>query len=115
MASLTKNTSASLGQVLAAIGAAGNTLTKIMFTFDRLTDAGYSHADTFAINTELRNKGAIEDTILEEEKNDLERILERKKFEEQLNQFQVKRTSSTTQSKSKPSKAKPSRTTKAKA
>lgn len=87
MPSLTRNTTNALGQILAAVGAAGNVLTKGMMALDRLTDAGYSHSDTFAVNTELRNQGSIQDAILDEEKRDLERTIERMKFEEQLNAF----------------------------
>jgi hypothetical protein len=54
---------------------------------DRLTDAGYSHADTFAVNTELRNQGSIADVVLDEEKRDLERTIERLKFQDQLSKF----------------------------
>jgi hypothetical protein len=54
---------------------------------DRLTDAGYSHADTFALNTELRNKGSIADAVLDEEKRDLERTIERLRHEEHLQDF----------------------------
>ena len=87
MPTLTSNTSSALGQLLGAVAATGSTLTKIVLTVDRLTDAGYSHADTFAMNTELRNKGSVQDTLLDEEKRDLERTIERLKFEDQLNKF----------------------------
>jgi len=87
MPSLTSATGSALGQVLASVGAAGNVLTKSMMMLDRLTDAGYSHADTFALNTELRNKGSIDDTLLDEEKRNLERTIERLRFEEQLASF----------------------------
>lgn len=113
MSTLTRNTTSALGQVLGAVGAAGNVLTKGMMALDRLTDAGYSHSDTFALNTELRNKGSIKDTLLDEEKRDLERTIERMKFEEQLNAFIAAHpelspaTDST--SKSKPSTAKKNR------
>jgi hypothetical protein len=87
MPSITRNTTNALGQLLGAVGAAGNVLTKSMMALDRLTDAGYSHSDTFAVNTELRNQGSIKDAVLDEEKRDLERTIERMKFEEQLNAF----------------------------
>ena len=87
MPSLSRNTSSALGQVLGAIGATGSTLTKMILMLDRLTDAGYSHADTFALNTELRNIGSVEDARLDEEKRDLERTIERLKHEEQLAAF----------------------------
>ena len=87
MASLGRNTTNALGQVLASVGAMGNVLTKVAMMADRLTDAGYSHADTFAINTDLRNEGSIKDALLEEDKRDLERRIERLKFEEQLQDF----------------------------
>lgn len=87
MPSLTRNTSSALGQLLGAVGAIGSVATKSMLMLDRLTDAGYSHADTFALNTELRNRGSIEDAILDEEKRDLERTIERMKHEQQLQDF----------------------------
>jgi hypothetical protein len=87
MASLGQTTTSALGQVLASIGAVGDVLTKSMMMLDRLTDAGYSHADTFALNTSLRNEGSIKDTILDEDKRNLERKIERMRFEQQLNEF----------------------------
>jgi hypothetical protein len=87
MASLTRNTQTALSQVVASIGAAGNVVSKAMLALDRLTDAGYSHADTFAGNTELRNQGSIQDTILDEEERALEREIRRLKFEQQREDF----------------------------
>lgn len=87
MPSLSRNTSSALGQLLGAVGAIGSVATKSMLMLDRLTDAGYSHADTFALNTELRNRGSIEDAVLDEEKRDLERTIERLKYEQQLKEF----------------------------
>jgi len=113
MPSLTRSTSSALGQVLAAVGAAGNTITKAMLTLDRLTDAGYSHADTFATNTELRNAGSIQDAILDEERRDLERVIERLRHEEELEKFLTAhpdlrpklQTATDSSSKTKPAKA----------
>lgn len=109
MPSLTRNTTNALGQLLGAVGAAGNVLTKGMMALDRLTDAGYSHADTFAINTELRNKGSIEDAMLDEEQRDLERTIERLRFEEQLDAFMQAHpdlhTATDSSSKTKPNKS----------
>lgn len=110
MASLTRNTTNALGQILGAVGAAGNVLTKSMMALDRLTDAGYSHSDTFAVNTELRNKGSIKDAILDEEQRDLERTIERLKFEEQLNKF-FEAHPDLQPATDEPSKAKPSKAT----
>ena len=87
MPSLSRNTSSALGQLLGAVGAIGSVATKSMLMLDRLTDAGYSHADTFALNTELRNRGSIEDAVLDEEKRDLERTIERMRHEQQLRDF----------------------------
>lgn len=120
MPSLTRNTSSALGDVLAAVSAAGNVITKSMLMLDRLTDAGYSHSDTFAINTELRNQGSIADAVLDEEKRDLERTIERLKYEEQLNAFLAAhpdlQPATDSSSKTKPSKAgKRSSSTKSKA
>lgn len=108
MPSLSRNTSSALGQLLGAVGAIGSVATKSMLMLDRLTDAGYSHADTFAINTELRNRGSIEDALLDEEKRDLERTLERLKYEEQLKKFYEAHPDLKSVA-DKPRKAKPSR------
>lgn len=108
MPSLSRNTSSALGQLLGAIGAVGSVATKSMLMLDRLTDAGYSHADTFALNTELRNKGSIADAVLDEEKRDLERTIERLKHEEHLNAFLAKHPE-IQQAKKQPTKAKPSK------
>lgn len=113
MPSLTRSTSSALGQVVASVGAAGNVLTKSMMILDRLTDAGYSKADSFAMNTELRDKGSIEDAILDEERRDLERRIERMRHTEQLNSFYEAhpdlQPASDKPSKAKPSKAKAKR------
>ena len=77
----------SIGSVLGAVGALGTASTKVAFIVDRLADVGYSHADTLAINTALRNQGSIKDTELEEQKRDHERELERMKFEDELQSF----------------------------
>lgn len=87
MPTISQSTSSALGQLLGAVGATGNTVIKLLSTIDRLSDAGYSHADTFATNTELRNQGSVKDTLLDEEKRDLERTIERLKHEEQLAKF----------------------------
>jgi hypothetical protein len=76
---------------------------------DRLTDAGYSHADTFALNTEIRNRGSIEDTVLDEEQRDLERTIERLKYQGQLEAFFVSHPE-LKPATDRPSKAKPSTT-----
>lgn len=114
MPSLSKNTSSALGQLLGAVGAVGSVATKSMMMLDRLTDAGYSHADTFALNTELRNRGSIEDTVLDEEKRDLERTIERLKYDDQLNKF-LEAHPELNPATDKPSKAKPRTTRKTKA
>lgn len=108
MPSLSRNTSSALGQLLGAIGAIGSVATKSMLMLDRLTDAGYSHADTFALNTELRNKGSIADAILDEEVRDLERQIERLKHEEHMAAFLAKHPE-IQKAKKQPTKAKPSK------
>jgi len=75
---------------------------------DRLTDAGYSHADTFALNTELRNKGSIADAVLDEDKRDLERQIERLKHEQHLQDFLAKHPE-IQQAKNQATKPKPSK------
>ena len=114
MPSLSRNTSSALGQLLGAIGAVGSVATKSMMMLDRLTDAGYSHADTFAVNTDLRNKGSIADAILDEDKRDLERTIERLKYDEQLQKF-YEAHPNLAPTTDKPSKAKPSRARKQRA
>jgi hypothetical protein len=86
--------------VFGAIGALGNTVAKALATIDRITDAGYSHADTYAANTEIRNAGSVKDVLLDEEERDLEREIRRIKFMRNLEQFKAQDTI-------KPSKAKP--------
>ena len=114
MPSITRSTSSALGQLLGAVGATGSMLTKSIMMLDRLTDAGYSHADTFAVNTELRNQGSISDAVLDEEKRDLERTIERLKYEEQLNAF-FEAHPNLKPAKDRPTQAKPSTTRKTKA
>jgi hypothetical protein len=108
MPSLTRNTSSALGQLLGAVGAIGSVATKSMLMLDRLTDAGYSHADTFAMNTELRNQGSVKDAVLDEEVRDLERTIERLRHEEHLHEF-YKAHPNLKPATDKPSKAKPSK------
>lgn len=103
MASVTQNTASALGEILAAVGAVGNTVGKVLGMVDRLSDAGYSHADTYAANTELRNVGSIKDTMLDEEERDLEREIRRIKFMRNLETFKA-------QSSGKPTQAKPAST-----
>jgi hypothetical protein len=76
-----------IGSLLGAIGAIGGLVSKSVLALDRLTDAGYAHSDAYATNTELRCAGRIEDCLLEEEERNLERKIERRKFEQQLEQF----------------------------
>lgn len=103
MASVSQHTASALGQVLGAVGAVGNTVAKALACLDRLTDAGYSHADTYATNTELRNVGSVKDVMLDEEERDLEREIRRIKFMRNLETFKATGTE-------KPSKAKPAST-----
>ena len=80
MSSLMQTMNRSAAQVVTAIGSVGGVVSKNMGALDRASDVSYSHADTFVINTELRNKGSIQDTILDEEERDLEREMRRLKL-----------------------------------
>ena len=105
MPSVAQNTAGAFSQLLGAVGSLGDTVTKSLMMLDRVTDAGYSHADTFAINTQLRNTGSIKDTELDEEERDLEREIRRLKFKANLEAFIESQ-----KVKSQPSKAKPTKT-----
>jgi hypothetical protein len=77
----------SVASLADAVGSVGGVVSKNMIALDRASDPSYSHADTFVINTELRNKGSVKDTELDEEERDLARDVQRLKFRKAKENF----------------------------
>lgn len=80
MARLTRTAAQSVGAVFTA---ASDTITNTALLLHRTTEVGYSHIDTYGVTSAVRNKGRIEDALLEEEENDHNRALRRMKLAEQ--------------------------------
>jgi hypothetical protein len=114
MASLMQIINKSAGQVISSIGAAGGVLCKNMAALDRVSDVSYLKADTFVKNSELRDAGSIEDTILDEEERSHEREVRRMRFELARNKF-LEDHPELKKQPAQPVKAKPATTRKSKA
>ena len=114
VASLMQTINTSAADVVQSIGSVGRVVSKNMAALDRVSDASYSHADTFVENTLLRNQGSIKDTVLDEEERDHDRDMRRLKFKAARTVFLNDHPELKAAQSAKPAKAKPATTRKKK-